>query len=131
MWVGRPPWDAIVGTEDEDGKGTNGGGCDGMDLIARNGVENAHWVVPVNCQFKEGKESRNAIQVHDGTSKMIMKFTTLGVVHDEEHAEENKEKERGGASLSQTRRKEEKLKTPNPQKKIKNKEEYPSAATSS
>ena len=23
MWVGRPPWDATVGTDDEDGKGAN------------------------------------------------------------------------------------------------------------
>lgn len=30
MWVGIPPWDAMVGTEDDDGRGTNVWRCLGL-----------------------------------------------------------------------------------------------------
>ena len=40
-----------------------------------------YWIIPFTSRFKEGQKSCKAIQVHNGTSKMVMKFTTLGVVH--------------------------------------------------
>ena len=47
--------------------------------------------------------------MHDGTSEMMMKFTALGVVHDET---EQAAKESGEASLSQTkRRRNEEIRT--------------------
>jgi hypothetical protein len=44
--------------------------------------------------------------VHDGASEMMMKFTALGVVHDEA---EHTAKKNGKTSLSQTERKGTKI----------------------
>ena len=80
----------------------------GLDLIGRYGYRVrplGHPKLPV----QKRKKSREAVQVHDGTSKMMVKFTALGVVHDET---EHVAKESGEGSLSQTkRRRNEKIRT--------------------
>jgi len=81
----------------------------GLDLIARYGYRVLPLGHPIQLPVQKRKKSRKAVQVHDGTSKMMVKFTALGVVHDEtEHvAKESRE-----GSLSQTKRiRNEKIRT--------------------
>ena len=82
-------------------------GSAGLDLSARYGCKVHPLVIPFNCRFKEWKEACKAVQVHDGTSEVMMKFTALGVVHDEAA---HTAKKNGKASLSQTERKGTKVK---------------------
>ena len=76
-----PPWDTIVGGFDADGnKSVEASGCVGWASQAKLLIK--HWIIPFNGWFEERQETSQVVQMHDSPNQVMMKCTTLSVVHE-------------------------------------------------